>query len=145
MDSGACLFPLERTGVSTVRSCSGKSLWSGSISAARIALHPIDSPNCAVGNWEQFALAARRSWDRHDRQRESALDLLRAESQHSRFETARNVMKLNHLLGEITAWRTSASGTTSRLSESRRRRAVGWQLDGHHLNLNYFVLGDQSL
>ncbi len=24
-----------------------------------------------------------------------------------------------------------------------RQRAVGWQLDGHHAVINYFVLGDQ--
>jgi hypothetical protein len=62
------------------------------------------------------------------------------------FDTARNVMKLNEVLGEITGnWEffgewlyfLSLFGTPS------MDEPWGWQLDGHHLNLNYFVLKDQ--
>jgi Protein of unknown function (DUF3500) len=79
-------------------------------------------------------------------QRERALDLLRATCSARGFELARNVMRLNDALAEITGrddeygewlyW-LSIMGTPS------REQPWGWQLDGHHLVVNCFVLGDQ--
>jgi hypothetical protein len=79
-------------------------------------------------------------------QRDAALELLRASLSVRGFDTARNVMKLNELLGEITGnWEFFGEwlyflcifGTPS------MDEPWGWQIDGHHLNLNYFVLKDQ--
>ena len=62
------------------------------------------------------------------------------------FDTARNVMKLNAVLGEITGnWEFFGEwlyflcifGTPS------MEEPWGWQIDGHHLNLSYLVLKDQ--
>ena len=79
-------------------------------------------------------------------QRESALALLQASLSAQGFETARGVMKLNEAIREITGrddeygewlyW-LSIMGTPS------HDAPWGWQIDGHHLIVNCFVLGDQ--
>ena len=79
-------------------------------------------------------------------QRELALALVAEALSAEGFESARNVMQLNHTIGEITgSWEDfgewyywlSFFGTPS------ASEPWGWQLDGHHLIINYFVLGDQ--
>jgi hypothetical protein len=79
-------------------------------------------------------------------QRELALELIRASLSVRGFEAARNVMRLNETIGELTGkwdeygewlyW-LSIFGTPS------SDEPWGWQVDGHHLNVNCFVLGDQ--
>jgi hypothetical protein len=78
--------------------------------------------------------------------RERALVLVQATLSLRGFETARDIMKLNHTIGELTEkwdeygewlyW-LSIFGTPS-LEEP-----WGWQLDGHHLILNCLVVRDQ--
>lgn len=81
----------------------------------------------------------------HD-QREAALALLKGSLSAAGYRTARDVMRLNEHALEITGlpeeygewfyW-VSIFGTPS------PQEPWGWQIDGHHLNLNCFVLGDQ--
>jgi hypothetical protein len=81
-------------------------------------------------------------------QRDRALALLRASLSAQGFETARGVMKLNEAIREITGrdveygewlyW-LSVMGTPS------DDAPWGWQIDGHHLIVNCFVLGDQRV
>ncbi len=79
-------------------------------------------------------------------QRDHALALLRASLSADGFQTARDVMRLNDLVrgltgsvaeyGEWLYW-LSVMGTPS------ADAPWGWQIDGHHLIVNCFVLGDQ--
>jgi hypothetical protein len=79
-------------------------------------------------------------------QREHALDLIRATCSARGFRLARDIMRLNDALGEITGrfdeygewyyW-LAIFGTPSAV------QPWGWQIDGHHLVINCFVLGDQ--
>jgi hypothetical protein len=81
----------------------------------------------------------------HD-QREAALALLRESMSAAGDRTARDVMRLNEHALEITGkpeeygewlyW-ISIFGTPA------PGEPWGWQIDGHHLNINCFVLGDQ--
>jgi hypothetical protein len=81
-------------------------------------------------------------------QREAAMALLRAAMSAAGFRTARDVMRLNaHVLeitgkaeeyGEWLYW-ISIFGTPS------SGEPWGFQVDGHHLNINGFVLGDQLI
>jgi len=84
--------------------------------------------------------------DLHDAQKHAALALVRASLSAAGYETARNVMKLNEHIREITgrddeysewSYWMSLFGTPSALAP------WGWQIDGHHLIINCFVLGDQ--
>jgi hypothetical protein len=79
-------------------------------------------------------------------QREAALGLMRESMSAAGYRSARDVMRLNEHALEITSkpeeygewfyW-ASVFGTPS------PEEAWGWQIDGHHLNINCFVLGDQ--
>jgi len=80
-------------------------------------------------------------------QRNKAFALLGASLSAKGLKQSRDIMHLNYTLGELNNddfvqygewlyWIT-IMGTPS------SKEPWGWQLDGHHLNLNYFVLGDQ--
>jgi hypothetical protein len=80
-------------------------------------------------------------------QREAALGLLRASLSAKGLKLTRDIMRLNHTLGELSGdnfveygewlyWIT-VMGTPS------ATEPWGWQLDGHHAIVNYFVTGDQ--
>jgi hypothetical protein len=81
-----------------------------------------------------------------DRQRELAFALLGASLSARGLEKTADIMKLNETIAELTNnikeygqwlyWIT-IMGTPS------ETEPWGWQLDGHHCNINYFVLGDQ--
>ncbi|MFM0079043.1 DUF3500 domain-containing protein [Paraburkholderia sediminicola] len=81
-------------------------------------------------------------------QREAALALLRETMSATGYQTARDVMRLNEHALEITGkpeeysewyyW-VSIFGTPS------PNEPWGWQIDGHHLNVNCFVLGGQLI
>ena len=80
-------------------------------------------------------------------QRESGLALLRAGLSARGLKQTRDIMRLNHTLGELNGndfeqygeWRyyLTVMGTPS------ATEPWGWQLDGHHAIVNYLVLGDQ--
>jgi Protein of unknown function (DUF3500) len=79
-------------------------------------------------------------------QREAALALVSSGLSSSGFESARDVMKLNEHARELT-------GSTEEYSEwyywisifgaPSSNQPWGWQIDGHHLIINCFILGDQ--
>jgi hypothetical protein len=78
--------------------------------------------------------------------RERALALLRETMSAAGYRSARDIMRLNEHMLEVTGkadeysewfyW-ISVFGTPS------AEGPWGWQIDGHHLNINCFVLGDQ--
>lgn len=83
----------------------------------------------------------------NEAQRESAFGLLRASLSARGLRLTRDIMRLNHTLGELTGdnfdeygewqYHITVMGTPS------ATEPWGWQLDGHHAIVNYFVLGDQ--
>ena len=83
----------------------------------------------------------------NDSQRETAMGLLRASLSAKGLRQTRDIMRLNHTLGELNdddfdrygEWRyhLTIMGTPS------ASEPWGWQLDGHHAIVNYFVLGDE--
>src|SRR5690606_33853513 len=85
--------------------------------------------------------------DLTDAQREAGLAMLRASLSAKGFALTRDIMRLNHTLGELNnnnfeeygEWRYAIS----MLGEPSATEPWGWQLDGHHGIINYFVLGDQ--
>ena len=56
-------------------------------------------------------------------------------------------MKLNHTLGELNNDNFTEYGEwlyhITIMGEPSADKPWGWQIDGHHLNVNFFVLGDQ--
>jgi hypothetical protein len=79
-------------------------------------------------------------------QREAVLALLRASLGAKGYDKTRDVMRMNLFLGELVhaphilgewSYNFSLYGTPA------RNEPWGWQLFGHHLALNCFVIGDQ--
>jgi hypothetical protein len=81
----------------------------------------------------------------HD-QREAALSLMRESMSEAGYRSARDVMRLNAHALEITG-KPEEYGEwyywISIFGDPSPNEPWGWQIDGHHLNLNCFALGDQ--
>ena len=79
-------------------------------------------------------------------QRERGLQLLRATLSARGFAQARDIMRLNELLATLTGSVEQYGEWPYFLSIFGSPSATepwGWQFDGHHLNVNCFVLGDE--
>jgi hypothetical protein len=144
------LFPIQQTGVSTqpIREAAEAFLASLDVEQRRHTLFPIDAPEWRL--WSNI----HRTIMRHgmpmfamtDRELDHALALLKESLSAQGFQTARDIMRLNETVMEMTGkldefgedlyW-LSIMGTPS------EKEPWGWQIDGHHLNVNFFVLGDQ--
>jgi hypothetical protein len=80
--------------------------------------------------------------------REAVMAVLRASMSAHGYELSRNVMRLNRFLGDLVGgpqvlgeW----SYTFCLFGEPSANEPWGWQLFGHHLVLNCFVLGKQMV
>jgi hypothetical protein len=144
------LFPLKATGVSTepVRR------------AVTEFLHILNTEQQQRCRFELTSDAWRRWWNIHpylmrhgvlledltDQQREVALRVVQQTLSAYGFQTARDVMRLNHTIGEITgSWTEYGEWVyfMSVFGEPSEHEPWGWQIDGHHLIVNCFVIGDQ--
>jgi hypothetical protein len=84
--------------------------------------------------------------DMTDAQRTRALAVLRAGLSARGLEKVQNVMKLNHTIAELTNNFTEYGEGLYHMTvmgEPSEKEPWGWQLEGHHLVVNYVVLGDQ--
>jgi Protein of unknown function (DUF3500) len=144
------LFPLKKTGVSTRQITDAARAFVDSLSEPQRerALFPLESD--AWRRWSNihpFLMRHGVSLDEMSAaQRERALALLRESLSTQGFKTARDVMRLNELVLAIT-------GSQAEYGEWLYWLSImglpsfdgpwGWQIDGHHLIVNCFVLGDQ--
>jgi hypothetical protein len=144
------LFPVVPTGVSTRPMVDAAGAFLASLDATRrdAVSFPVDAVEWR--QWCNVHIYLMRHGllleDLTEPQRNAALDLLRASLSARGYENVRDVMRFNEVLAEITgsideygewAYFLSIFGTPS------DSEPWGWQLDGHHLNLHCFVLGDQ--
>ena len=83
----------------------------------------------------------------NEAQREAAFGMLRASLSAKGLKLTRDVMRLNHTLGELNNNDFEQYGEwlyhLTVMGEPSASEPWGWQLDGHHMIVNYFVLGDQ--
>jgi hypothetical protein len=144
------LFNIQKTGVDTHSIRAAAEAFLGSLSAAQRAttLFPVDT-----GEWRKWS-NIHPTLMRHgmplfamnDDQRDRAFALMRESLSERGFEEALNIMHLNETVQEMTG-RLSEYGEDlywlSIMGNPSAAGPWGWQWDGHHLNINYFVLGDQ--
>jgi len=82
-----------------------------------------------------------------DSQREAAFGMMRAALSARGLRLSQDIMKLNYTLGELNNNDFVRYGEWAYwltvMGEPSRDKPWGWQMDGHHLIINYFVLGDQ--
>ena len=79
-------------------------------------------------------------------QREAAFGLMRASLSARGMELTRNIMRLNETLAELTNDHEFMGEWMYFITIMGKPSATepwGWQFDGHHAIINYFVLGDQ--
>ena len=80
-------------------------------------------------------------------QREAAFRLLGVSLSAKGLQLSRDIMRLNHTLGELNGDDFEEYGEwlywITIMGEPSESEPWGWQLDGHHLIINYLVLGDQ--
>lgn len=143
------LFGIRASGVSTepVRAAVEAFLNGLSQEQRNRTLFPVDDSEWR--RWDNRPRVPRQGIgfeEMSERQRQLAFDLFRAGLSAKGLEKAENIMKLNETLAEMrNDWETfghwrywiTVMGTPS------DTEPWGWQLDGHHLVVNYFVLGDQ--
>jgi len=81
-----------------------------------------------------------------DAQREAAFGLMRASLSTKGFELTRNIMRLNETLAELADDHTFLGEWLYYIQvfgKPSMTEPWGWKLEGHHVIVNYFVLGDQ--
>jgi uncharacterized protein DUF3500 len=144
------LFPLRKSGTTAQPLVAAASLFLASLDQEQKTTVLFDVADEAWRAWSNI----HRNLMRHglclaeltDRQRELAYGLLRAGTGTRAYETARNAMKLNEHLAELTGLPEEFGEHFYWLSifgEPSPNTPWGWQLDGHHCNINCFVQGDQ--
>jgi hypothetical protein len=144
------LFPIASTGVSTDVVVSAARDFLAALSARQRqgAVFPVGDPEWRKWMNQHFYVRQGSSFsEMDDRQRSAALGLLKASLSAEGLKLTRDIMRLNHTLGELNGnnfeefdewlyWITI-------MGEPSAAEPWGWQLDGHHAVINYFVLGDQ--
>jgi hypothetical protein len=145
----ANLFDITPTGVSTepVRDAADRFITSLTSVQLTRAMYPVD--DIKWRKWMNQHFYARQGvsfQEMTEAQRELAFNLMRASLSVKGFELTRNVMRLNETLAELTDDHEFLGEWLyfiSILGKPSATEPWGWQLDGHHAIINFFVLGDQ--
>ncbi len=144
------LFPVRSTGVSTepVRKAAAAFLAALTPEQRKKTQFAVDDDEWRKWMNQDFYLRQGSGFiDMTDAQKEAAFGLMRASLSAKGMRLSRDIMKLDHTLGELNnndfvrygEWRYWITV----MGEPSAGKPWGWQLDGHHLILNYFVMGDQ--
>ena len=144
------LFPVRSSGVSTepVRKAAVAFLEALTAEQRAKTKFPVDDPEWRKWMNQHFYIRQGVSFlEMNEKQRELGFGLLRAALSADGLKLSHDIMKLNETLGELNnnnfveygEWRYHVTV----MGEPSKDKPWGWQVDGHHLIINYFVLGDQ--
>jgi hypothetical protein len=143
------LFPIRSTGVSTapVRNAAVAFLASLSPEQRAKTAFPVDDTEWRKwNNVHRYVRQGVSFKEMSEEQRGRAFGLLGAGLSAKGLEKSRNIMRLNETIAEMTK-RLDEYGeglyNLTVMGEPSDTKPWGWQLDGHHLIINYFVLRDQ--
>ena len=143
------LFKIEATGVSTKPITTAAKTFLASLNQAQKekTLFPVDDDEWRKWMNQHFYQRQGMGFeDMSESQKEAAFALLQASLSAKGFKLSRDIMRLNHTLGELSG-RMSEYGEWAYwitiMGEPSETEPWGWQMDGHHLIINFFVLGDQ--
>jgi Protein of unknown function (DUF3500) len=144
------LFALHSTGVSTEPVQKAATAFLAALNSDHRArtMFSVDDPEWRKWMNQHFYVRQGVSLkEMTDAQRESAFALMRASLSAKGLKQTRDIMRLNYTLGELNGndfeqygewlYNITVMGTPS------ATEPWGWQLDGHHAIINYFVIGDQ--
>jgi hypothetical protein len=144
------LFPVRSTGVSTapVRKAAEAFLAALTPDERAKTVFPADDPEWRKWMNQHFYIRQGMGFNEMtEAQRSAAFELLRASLSARGLQQSRDIMRLNHTLGELNNNNFAEYGEwlywITVMGDPSDKGPWGWQLDGHHLVINYFVLGDQ--
>jgi hypothetical protein len=143
------LFEITPTGVSTepVRNAASKFIESLTSVQLTRAMYPVD--DIKWRKWMNQHFYARQGisfQEMTEGQRDLAFGLMRASLSVKGFELTRNIMRLNETLADLSDDHEFLGEWLYFITIMGKPSATepwGWQLDGHHAIINFFVLGDQ--
>ncbi|MGH9836785.1 MAG: DUF3500 domain-containing protein [Blastocatellia bacterium] len=146
----AGLFPVRSSGVSTepVRKAADAFLAALTQEQRAKATFPVDDSEWRKWMNQHFYVRQGVSFkEMTEAQREAAFGLLRAALSAKGLKLTRDIMKLNHTLGELNNNDLEQYGEwlywITVMGKPSAKEPWGFQFDGHHAIINYFVLGDQ--
>jgi hypothetical protein len=144
------LFAVRSTGVSTEPVRSAAAAFLAGLTAEQRSRTTFASGDVEWRKWANQDVYLRQGvsfLEMTPAQRELAFGLMRASLSAKGLKQTREIMRLNHTLGELNdnnfdrygEWRYHLTV----MGEPSATEPWGWQLDGHHAVINYFVLADQ--
>jgi hypothetical protein len=146
----AGLFDLQPTGVSTQPILDAANAFVAALSPEQRAAVSFGLTSESWRTWSNISpflvRHGLRLGDLPEVQRDLALGLLRETLSAAGYQTARDVMRLNHTIAELTGGWDELGEWMYWISLFGTPAAIepwGWQIDGHHLIVNCLVLGDQ--
>lgn len=144
------LFPIRVSGVTTEPVRAAATAFVAGLTAEQRAktLYPVDDSEWRKWMNQHFYVRQGVSFlEMSEAQRTSAFALLRASLSAKGLQLSQDIMKLNHTLGELNNDDFVQYGEwlyhITIMGDPSADKPWGWQIDGHHLIINYFVLGDQ--
>jgi hypothetical protein len=143
------LFPIRATGVTTapVRQAAAAFLAQLTPDQRQKTAFGVDDGEWRLwNNIHRYTRQGVSFKEMTDPQRDRAFALLRASLSARGLETSRAIMRLNgHLAELVNKFDEYGEGLyhLTVMGEPSDSEPWGWQLDGHHLIINYFVLRDQ--
>jgi hypothetical protein len=146
------LFSLQPADAPNAAMIEAVAALTGGLSAAQLAVmrFPVDSDQWR--SWQNTELYVEHHGLRLDEApaatREAVMAVLRASLSAKGYETSRAVMRLNRFLGDLVGG-PEVLGEWSYIfclfGTPSETEPWGWQLFGHHLSLNCFVIGRQMV
>ncbi len=143
------LFPVRATGVSTEPVRAAAVAFLASLDNAQRVKTKFAVDDDEWRKWMNQSFYVRQGVSFHEmneQQREAAFNLLRAGLSAKGLQLTRDIMRLNETLAEMTNHHEEHGERRYHITvmgEPSATQPWGWQLDGHHAVINYFVLGDQ--
>ena len=143
------LFPIRSTGVSTAPVRNAAVAFLASLSPEQRAKTAFPVDDLEWRKWNNVHRYVRQGVsfkEMSEEQRARAFGLLGAGLSAKGLEKSRNIMRLNETIAEMTKrFEEYGEGlyNLTVMGEPSDTKPWGWQLDGHHLIINYFVLRDQ--
>jgi hypothetical protein len=144
------LFGIRSTGVSTMPVVSAATRFLATLTPAQRqkTLFPVDDPEWRKWMNQHFYVRQGVGFEEmNEAQRDAAIALLQESLSARGLKLTRDIMRLNHTLGELNNNNFEEYGEwlywITIMGDPSGTEPWGWQLDGHHLIINYFVLGDQ--
>jgi hypothetical protein len=144
------LFPLRSTGVSTEPARRAAAAFLDALTPEQRKKTAFAADDIEWRKWMNQDFYVRQGVSFKEMtpaQKDAAIGLLRASLSAKGLQLSQDIMKLNETLGELNnndfvRYGEGAYWVTL-MGEPSKDKPWGWQLDGHHLIINYFVLGDQ--